>query len=89
MAPASTVRERVSHGFQVSGLLQYYSTLPFNITSGLTTIQGSRPQGTPCPCGRKCQLLPECSPPRVQRELERMDLSFCSELWSRRPDLNG
>jgi outer membrane receptor protein involved in Fe transport len=29
------------HGFQVSGLLQYYSALPFNITSGVTTIQGT------------------------------------------------
>jgi outer membrane receptor protein involved in Fe transport len=29
------------YGFQVSGLLQYYSSLPFNITSGVTTIQGT------------------------------------------------
>jgi len=29
------------HGFQVSGLLQYYTSLPFNITSGVTTIQGT------------------------------------------------
>ena len=29
------------HGFQVSGLLQYYSSLPFNITSGVTTIQST------------------------------------------------
>jgi outer membrane receptor protein involved in Fe transport len=28
-------------GFQVSGLLQYYSALPLNITSGVTTIQGT------------------------------------------------
>jgi hypothetical protein len=30
-----------SHGFQLSGMLQSYSALPFNITSGLTTIQGT------------------------------------------------
>jgi hypothetical protein len=30
-----------AYGFQVSGLLQYYSSLPFNITSGVTTIQGT------------------------------------------------
>ncbi len=30
-----------SHGFQVSGILQSYSALPFNITSGLTTVQGT------------------------------------------------
>ena len=29
------------HGFQLSSLLQYYSALPFNITSGVTTIQGT------------------------------------------------
>ena len=28
-------------GFQVSGLVQYYSALPLNITSGVTTIQGT------------------------------------------------
>jgi hypothetical protein len=29
------------YGFQMSGLLQYYSSLPLNITSGVTTIQGA------------------------------------------------
>jgi outer membrane receptor protein involved in Fe transport len=29
------------YGFQFSGLLQYYSSLPFNITSGVTTVQGT------------------------------------------------
>jgi hypothetical protein len=28
-------------GFQLSGMLQYYSALPFNITSGVTTVQGT------------------------------------------------
>jgi hypothetical protein len=28
-------------GFELSGLLQYYSALPLNITSGVTTIQGT------------------------------------------------
>ncbi|HEY2434949.1 MAG TPA: TonB-dependent receptor [Vicinamibacterales bacterium] len=28
-------------GFQLSGLLQAYSSLPFNITSGVTTLQGT------------------------------------------------
>lgn len=41
MEPAPTTWERISHGFQVSGMLQAYSTLPFNITSGVTTIQGT------------------------------------------------
>jgi hypothetical protein len=41
MAPATRFLERVRNGFQVSGSLQVYSALPLNITSGLTTIQGS------------------------------------------------
>ncbi|HVQ17145.1 MAG TPA: TonB-dependent receptor [Vicinamibacterales bacterium] len=45
MAPATTTWERMSHGFQVSGFMQYYSSLPFNITSGVANLQGtaSRP----------------------------------------------
>ena len=39
MEPARTTWERITHGFQVSGLLQYYSALPLNITSGVTTVQ--------------------------------------------------
>ena len=45
MAPAATTWEHISHGFQVSSFLQYYSKLPFNITSGVANLQGttSRP----------------------------------------------
>ena len=32
---------QTSLGFQLSGMLQAYSALPFNITSGVTTIQGT------------------------------------------------
>ena len=44
-SPATTAWERISHGFVLSGLLQYYSALPFNITSGVVNLQGttSRP----------------------------------------------
>lgn len=41
MAPATTPWDRLTHGFQVSGLLQAYSGAPFNITSGITTTQGT------------------------------------------------
>ena len=41
MAPATTAWEKLSHGFQVSTMVQYYSALPFNITSGVTTVQGT------------------------------------------------
>jgi hypothetical protein len=40
-APATTAWEHIRHGFQLSGMLQAYSALPFNITSGVTTIQGT------------------------------------------------
>ncbi len=30
-----------AYGFQLSGMVQYYSSLPLNITSGVTTIQGT------------------------------------------------
>ena len=33
--------QRLSHGFQVSTLVQAYSAAPFNITSGATTVQGT------------------------------------------------
>ena len=41
MTPAATPWEHVSHGFQLSGMLQYYSALPFNITSGVVSLQGT------------------------------------------------
>jgi outer membrane receptor protein involved in Fe transport len=41
MEPATTVWEQITNGFQLSGMLQAYSALPFNITSGVTTIQGT------------------------------------------------
>ncbi|MEZ5285704.1 MAG: hypothetical protein R2712_13040 [Vicinamibacterales bacterium] len=41
LSPARTAMERLTHGFQVSTLVQAYSAAPFNITSGVTTIQGT------------------------------------------------
>jgi hypothetical protein len=41
MAPARDEWELVTHGFQLSSMLQAYSALPFNITSGVTTVQGT------------------------------------------------
>jgi hypothetical protein len=45
MNPAHTAWEHISHGFQLSGTLQYYSALPFNIVTGAANIQttSSRP----------------------------------------------
>jgi hypothetical protein len=39
--PGSTLWTHLSHGFQLSGTLQAYSSLPLNITSGVTTVQGT------------------------------------------------
>lgn len=41
MEPGGTIWQRVSRGFQISAMMQAYSALPFNITSGITTLQGT------------------------------------------------
>ena len=38
---ASSLWEHLSHRFELSGVLLYYSALPLNITSGVTTVQGT------------------------------------------------
>jgi hypothetical protein len=40
-AKADSGWKRVFYGFQLSGALQYYSPLPFNIVTGSNTIQGT------------------------------------------------
>lgn len=39
--PGRNLWEKVAHGFEFSGTVQYYSALPFNITTGANTIQGT------------------------------------------------
>jgi hypothetical protein len=41
LTPATTLWGHLRRGLQLSGTLQYYSALPLNITSGVTTIQGT------------------------------------------------
>jgi hypothetical protein len=41
MTPATNGWETLSHGFQASTMLQYYSSLPFNVVSGLNSLQGT------------------------------------------------
>lgn len=36
----------MTHGFQLTGVLQYYSPLPLNITTGANTIQGTAARPT-------------------------------------------
>ncbi len=38
---ARTLWQRISYGFQLATMVQYYSALPFNVTSGTTTVQGT------------------------------------------------
>jgi hypothetical protein len=44
--PAKSFWKHLSHGFQLSAMVQYYSALPFNITTGTTTIQGTNARPT-------------------------------------------
>jgi len=46
MTKGRTTWARFSHGFQLSAMLQYYSPLPFNITTGANTIQGTATRPT-------------------------------------------
>jgi hypothetical protein len=39
METGSTIRRKLTNGFLLSGILQYYSPLPFNITTGQNSIQ--------------------------------------------------
>jgi hypothetical protein len=41
LTPGTTVWEKISHGFQASTMVQYYSSLPFNIVSGVNSLQGT------------------------------------------------
>ncbi len=41
MSRGGTAWERITHGFELSGILQCYSALPFNIITGGNTIQGT------------------------------------------------
>jgi hypothetical protein len=46
MDKAKTPWQWLTNGFQLSVMLQYYSSLPFNITTGSTTIQGTSARPT-------------------------------------------
>ncbi|MSV29015.1 MAG: TonB-dependent receptor [Bryobacterales bacterium] len=41
MGASNGLWQHVSHGFRLSGILQYYSAFPLNLTTGSTTIQGT------------------------------------------------
>ena len=40
--PARSLLAGLTHGFALSWMVQYYSALPFNITTGANTIQGTQ-----------------------------------------------
>jgi len=39
LAPSKNLLDKVTHGFQLGGILQYYSPYPFNIVTGQNSIQ--------------------------------------------------
>jgi hypothetical protein len=43
---ATAWQQRLIHGFELNAMLQYYSALPFNITTGAQTIQGTTARPT-------------------------------------------
>ena len=45
-AAPNTAWQRITHGFQLGTMLQYYSALPFNVTAGANTIQGTAARPT-------------------------------------------
>ncbi len=55
--PARTWWQKISHGFQGSGTLQYYSALPFNIVTGVTNVQ----QTASRPCLNLAGTSPDCT----------------------------
>jgi outer membrane receptor for ferrienterochelin and colicin len=44
--PVKSSWQHLTHGFQLGGVVQYYSALPFNLLSGVNTIQQTA--GRPC-----------------------------------------
>ena len=47
--PAAGWAGRITHGWRLGGILQYYSSLPFNITTGANTKQATSQR--PCTAG--------------------------------------
>jgi hypothetical protein len=41
MSPGDSRWEKIRNGFQASTMIQYYSALPFNIVSGVNSLQGT------------------------------------------------
>jgi outer membrane receptor protein involved in Fe transport len=52
-----SLTQKLTHGFQLSGILQYYSPLPFNITTGQNSIQTTALR----PCAPGYVLTPTAS----------------------------
>ncbi len=46
LARGSTLAQKLTNGFKLSAIVQYYSALPFNITTGSNTIQGTAARPT-------------------------------------------
>jgi hypothetical protein len=54
--PAKNFADHLTHGWRLGGILQYYSRLPFNITTGGNTLQQTTQR--PCAAGSGYSVLP-------------------------------
>ncbi|HEY4358042.1 MAG TPA: TonB-dependent receptor [Acidobacteriaceae bacterium] len=54
--PAGNFAQHLTHGWRLGGILQYYSRLPFNITTGGTTLQQTTQR--PCAAGSGYSVVP-------------------------------
>lgn len=57
--PANNLAGRLTHGWLLGAILQYYAPLPFNITTGTTTKQGTSQR--PCASGFTLQGINPCT----------------------------
>ena len=54
--PANNFADHLTHGWRLGGILQYYSRLPFNITTGGNTLQQTTQR--PCAAGSGYSVVP-------------------------------
>ena len=62
---ATTLTQRLTHGWQLGGILQFYSRLPFNITTGANTRQATAQR--PCASGFSLAASGGTGPGRAER----------------------